>query len=43
MTSKTDAARGGLGLVQGTALYIAAVLGWANYYAPILSITRLDD
>lgn len=37
MTSKTDAARGGLGLVQGTALYIASVLGTGLLVLPGLA------
>lgn len=37
MMSKTDAARGGLGLVQGTALYIASVLGTGLLVLPGLA------
>lgn len=37
MTSKADAARGGLGLVQGTALYIASVLGTGLLVLPGLA------
>ena len=37
MTVKTDASRGGLGLIQGTALYIASVLGTGLLVLPGLA------